>query len=191
MREFMKTIDQWSEEYKDKYCPYIINNSNNRNMNEKIKIRNFISIKSFFQSKEFIDIREKYQNCNIKFRIGGKIGELTYNIENEKFYDSESNQIILTPENEEKYLIRSDVEIIHIMDNISENMTLKEYIDIMKDCKAFHIFKHSIQIDDESNNFIILLFAQKEQILLDYDGYELENSSSYYEKQIIEINLEK
>lgn len=186
----MKGIEDWKEEYKDKYCAYIINNSDNINMNEKIKISN-TSIKDFLQSQQFFDIEEKYQNCDIKLRIMNKTGYYMYSIKDKKFYDNELNTIIITGDNQSKYLIRGDIEIIHNMDDIPKSMTLKEYIDIMEDCKVFHIFKHLIHIDNEINDLVTILFGEKEPILLDDNGYKLEDEYTYYDKQIIDINLDK
>lgn len=177
-------------------CPYIyktINDDSNKNTNgfviKKINLNNSMTLEAFFNSKEFQELNENYKSCDLKFYLNQPVPQwYTFNIKQKKIFDKDSNEIIIDDKNKSKYTIRRDIEVIY---NQSNNITLRDYIEIIKGNKELYSFLHRVEID-YNNGDVFILFGENDIVVLDCFGNKIEDDDDGFEldKNILRVSLE-
>lgn len=186
-------IDTIIEEYKEINCPYILKKSIEKLQNsnlDKINLKNLYTLQGFLESDEFKELESKYSYYDLKLNIVGLSGNpFIYNIKEKVFYDKDMNKIDIKDKNKSRYKINRIIEVVCLNNDYFKDLTLKEYIEMMKKYKELHIYLHELVLDYNYGIKVYVLFGENETIVLDDYNMNLMDDDTEFEQKISSINL--
>lgn len=167
-------------------CPYGLNYTpKNHDAKMWYQINRHMTLREFLDGKEIQMLREKYSCCKLRFTlVAGAFPEYCfYKFRTNKLYNRSNEN--LEKAKFENYEIGRDIKIIY--DTDIKNLKLQEYVDMMKNFKELHVFRHEVVID--YNNDHVNIFFGENGVLI-YDNFEIiEEDHFYYKYPILSIQL--
>lgn len=145
---------------------------------EKIK-----TLEEFENSSELNTIIRKFGHCIINMNVT-KFRELNYNTKNKSYYDNDDNQIII--KDKKKYKV-SYIKVSYAEESI--NITLRQYVESLKNVESLKMFNHNVTVD-YNNNQVNVIFSEDKCFVFDRDEM-IEESHYYFDQNILEVYLNK
>ncbi|MDB2123711.1 hypothetical protein [Clostridium paraputrificum] len=141
------------------------------------------TLEEFENSSELQAIIREYGQCVINMHVT-TLRELNYHTKNKSYYDKEGNQIIIKDKN--KYKV-SFIKVFY--DEEVVNITLRQYVESIKNVESLKIFNHIVTVD-YNNDRVNVIFSKDKYYV--FDGFEMiEDDHFYYDQMIQEVYLNK
>lgn len=166
---------------------YLINYRKNNimfeyNFKDKIIAQNY-TLNDFENSKEYEELMKQFGNVIVKIRTNYS-SNFILDMKNKKYTDKDGNEILIKDKNKYKILsIFFEEENLKII----KRLTLRQYIEAVKNVKELHQFKHHLIMDYNSDD-VYIIFGENKYIVRT-NTFELEDDDFMFDKFIDDVFL--